>query len=238
MQSMEQIQKPSKIFQTVWSRLEEELGANKLHFPAEILWLNGAPGAGKGTQTAFIMQQRRIESDPIVISDLLQSPEAKRLKDAGLLVGDEEVFSLLLRALLRPEFANGVIVDGYPRTAAQVECLKELHAALAKQPFEQPRFHVVVLNVDESESVRRQLNRGQEVLARNAEVERSGHGEHCEARKTDLDAQSASKRYRIFMENTYHALQSLRGVFPYHEIDAHVSVEEVREAIHREFAQF
>ena len=37
------------IFQTVWQELEQEMGAENLKFPAEIFWLNGAPGAGKGT---------------------------------------------------------------------------------------------------------------------------------------------------------------------------------------------
>ena len=43
------------IFHSIWHELEQEVGVENLHFPAEIFWLNGAPGAGKGTQTAFIM---------------------------------------------------------------------------------------------------------------------------------------------------------------------------------------
>ena len=40
------------IFHSVWHELEKEVGVENLKFPAEIFWLNGAPGAGKGTQTA------------------------------------------------------------------------------------------------------------------------------------------------------------------------------------------
>ena len=43
------------IFNRVWAKLEREHGLEKLRFPREIFWLNGAPGAGKGTQTRFIM---------------------------------------------------------------------------------------------------------------------------------------------------------------------------------------
>jgi hypothetical protein len=49
-------------------------------FPREILWLGGAPGAGKGTNTAFIMKERHLTAKPIVVSDLLDSPEARAAK--------------------------------------------------------------------------------------------------------------------------------------------------------------
>ena len=53
------------IFHSVWHELEKEVGAENLKFPAEIFWLNGAPGAGKGTQTAFIMEFRDLTEKPI-----------------------------------------------------------------------------------------------------------------------------------------------------------------------------
>ena len=112
------------IFQTVWHELEQELGAENLKFPAEIFWLNGAPGAGKGTQTEFIMEFRDLTEKPIIVSELLKSPEARKKIDAGLLAGDREVTKLVLRSLLDPEYESGAIVDGYPRTKTQVECLK------------------------------------------------------------------------------------------------------------------
>ena len=115
------------IFQTVWHELEQELGSENLKFPAEIFWLNGAPGAGKGTQTEFIMQFRDLTEKPIIVSELLKSPEARKKIDAGLLAGDREVTKLVLSNLLSPEYESGAIVDGYPRTKTQVECLKFFH---------------------------------------------------------------------------------------------------------------
>ncbi|MEL0099139.1 MAG: nucleoside monophosphate kinase, partial [Opitutae bacterium] len=112
------------IFHSVWHELEKEVGVENLKFPAEIFWLNGAPGAGKGTQTAFIMEFRDLTEKPIVVSELLQSPEAKKKMDAGLLAGDREVTKLVLRELLDPKYESGAVVDGYPRTKTQVECLK------------------------------------------------------------------------------------------------------------------
>jgi len=107
------------IFDSVWHELEKEVGAENLKFPAEIFWLNGAPGAGKGTQTAFIMEFRDLTEKPIVVSELLQSPEAKKKIDAGLLAGDREVTKLVLRELLDPKYESGAVVDGYPRTKTQ-----------------------------------------------------------------------------------------------------------------------
>lgn len=43
------------IFGTVWEDLEEEIGHENLRFPKELILLGGAPGAGKGTHTRFIM---------------------------------------------------------------------------------------------------------------------------------------------------------------------------------------
>ena len=43
------------IFNAVWNDLEEEFGVENLRFPKEIILLGGAPGAGKGTNTEFIM---------------------------------------------------------------------------------------------------------------------------------------------------------------------------------------
>ena len=95
------------IFQAVWHELEEEVGVENLRFPAEIFWLNGSPGAGKGTQTAFIMEFRDLTEKPIIVSELLKSPEARKKMDAGMLAGDREVTRLVLRTLLNPSYESG-----------------------------------------------------------------------------------------------------------------------------------
>src|ERR1700686_3125821 len=79
------------IFEPAWQDLEASYGRENLRFPKEIILLGGAPGAGKGTNTAFITKTRGLTCPPIVISSLLNSPEAKALKDAGTMVGDREV---------------------------------------------------------------------------------------------------------------------------------------------------
>jgi adenylate kinase len=233
------------IFNSVWSKLIEEFGEAQLRFPKEIFWLNGAPGAGKGTNTNFIMKFRDLTAPPLVVSSLLKSPEAEKMKDAGLLVGDREVIEIMLRKLLDPIFKTGAVVDGFPRTKVQVECVKLLYSRLVELKarysgteysdyFKKPHFHIVVLFVDEKESVRRQLNRGLEAKAHNDEVRESGVGELLELRPTDLETEAAINRYRTFKEKTYGALRDLREIFFYHFINAHGTIAEVRERIDEE----
>lgn len=227
------------IFGSAWNELEASVGKENLLFPKEIFWLNGAPGAGKGTHTEFIMEKRDFTPPPIVISDLLQSEEAKKKKDAGILVGDAEVLSLLLRQLLDAKYKDGVIVDGFPRTLVQVECLKlfynkliELRTNALKEkgesPYLRPNFHILVLYVDEEVSVKRQIGRGRQALEKNAKLASAEKGEAEEVRATDLDEEKARLRYRTFKEVTYDSLRSLKEVFHYHLIDASGTVPEVQ----------
>jgi adenylate kinase len=233
------------IFDVVWRELEDEFGRDQLRFPKEIILLGGAPGAGKGTNTAFILKARGLTCEPIVVSALLDSPEARRIKDAGHMVGDREVIRLLLRRLLEPAFRDGCILDGFPRTEVQVECLKLLvdrmhalrrefyHTPLRMQ-FRHPTIHIMVLFVDEKTSVERQLKRGLDIRAHNEDVRRTGLGELLEERATDYDLELAKRRYRVFKEQTWDALQSLREIFHYHLVNAQGSLAEVEHNILRE----
>jgi adenylate kinase len=233
------------IFQQVWKELEAEYGREKLRFPKELILLGGAPGAGKGTNTDFIRKLRGITAEPIVVSALLDSPEARKLKSQGGMVGDREVVGILIRKLLEAEQQNGAILDGFPRTKVQVECLKMLFDEMMRlrrdfaetsdaAHFKQPIFHIMVLFVDETESISRQLKRGQEVLAHNAEVRSSGLGDLWEERATDFDPALARNRYKVFKEKTYDALVSLKEIFHYHFINAQAPLDRVQENIIRE----
>ncbi len=230
------------IFEAGWRSLEEEFGRDNLRFPKEIILLGGAPGAGKGTNTAFITNTRGLTCPPIVISALLDSSDARALKNAGNMVGDREVVRLLLRELLRPEYRDGAILDGFPRTKVQVECLKllvdrmhalrrEFYQTPLSIHFRQPTIHIMVLFVDEKESIARQLRRGQETRLHNEEVMRSAVGALLEDRPTDHDENLARRRYRVFKEQTWEALQSLKEIFHYHFINAQGPIAEVERNI-------
>jgi adenylate kinase len=96
------------------------------------LILLGAPGAGKGTQAAFICKQYSIPQ--ISTGDMLRaavkagSPmglAAKKVMDAGQLVSDEIIIGLVKERIKEADCANGFLFDGFPRTIAQADAMKD-----------------------------------------------------------------------------------------------------------------
>ncbi|MDB4983787.1 MAG: adenylate kinase [Myxococcales bacterium] len=234
------------IFGQIWNRLVQERGLEHMVFPKEIMWLGGAPGSGKGTNTPFILRERGLTAAPIVVSDLLDTPEMRALKDRGQFVGDREVIEALLRKLLEPAYQTGVVVDGFPRTKVQAEAVKLLHDQIMQlratywgtptgKRFRRPIFRITVLFVGEQTSVDRQLSRGREIQAHNDRVRRTGAGDLLELRPTDIDEALARNRYRTFKELTFEALTSLRKHFHYHFVNADAPLADVEKSINAEF---
>jgi adenylate kinase len=170
---------------------------------------------------------------------------AHRKRERGGLVGDREVVDLVFRKLLDETSRDGAVLDGFPRTEVQVECLQllfqkmqELRRTYYDTPlhghFRQPVIHIMVLFVDEKVSIERQLKRGRDILAYNEEVKATGVGEVQELRATDLDVEAAQRRYRVFKEQTWEALQSLKETFFYHFINANGQIDEVEQNILKE----
>jgi len=96
------------------------------------LILLGPPGAGKGTQAAFIKERFGIPQ--ISTGDMLRAAvkagtplgvAAKNVMDAGGLVSDEIIVGLVRDRLREPDTANGYLFDGFPRTIPQADALKQ-----------------------------------------------------------------------------------------------------------------
>ena len=95
------------------------------------LILLGAPGAGKGTQAAFICEKYGIPQ--ISTGDMLRAAvkagtplglQAKAVMDAGQLVSDDLIINLVKERIAQADCAQGFLFDGFPRTIPQADAMK------------------------------------------------------------------------------------------------------------------
>jgi len=126
--------------------------------------LMGPPGAGKGTQAVKIADSLgvpHISTGEIFRANLAAGTplglEAKRYMEAGEYVPDEVTNSMVASRLAEADAANGFILDGYPRTLAQVGELDGILNSLGTQLDK-----VIEITADTDEVVARLLNRAQE----------------------------------------------------------------------------
>jgi adenylate kinase len=121
------------------------------------LILLGGPGAGKGTQAAFITEKYGIPQ--ISTGDMLRAAvkagsamglAAKKVMDAGGLVSDDIILGLITERLKQPDCANGFLLDGFPRTLPQAEALRAQGVELD---------FVLEIDVSDEEIIRRMSGR-------------------------------------------------------------------------------
>ena len=121
------------------------------------LILLGAPGAGKGTQAAFICQRFGIPQ--ISTGDMLRAAvkagtplglAAKKVMDSGALVSDDIIIGLVKERLTQPDCAKGFLFDGFPRTIPQAEAMKNAGVMLD---------HVLEIDVPDAAIIERMSGR-------------------------------------------------------------------------------
>jgi adenylate kinase len=121
------------------------------------LVLVGPPGAGKGTQAAFIASKRsipKISTGDIFRANVRDGTElgiqAKRYMDAGDLVPDEITIGMVRNRLAEEDAIKGFLLDGFPRNVPQAEVLGGMLSEMGTQVDV-----VLELVVDDDEVVRR-----------------------------------------------------------------------------------
>ena len=100
----------------------------------------GAPGAGKGTQAKKIAEKYgipHISTGDIFRANIKNGTElgkkAKTYMDQGLLVPDELTCDLVVDRIQQPDAKNGYVLDGFPRTIPQAECLTDALSKLGSK---------------------------------------------------------------------------------------------------------
>lgn len=121
----------------------------------------GPPACGKGTQAAVLSEYLNL---PVVVTgEMLRRSAAagtpgglaaKEYMDKGLLVPDQVLFQLVAETLSQPEYAGGLLLDGYPRTIAQAEFLDRYLSELGQRVT-----HALYLKVPDELLIRRQAGR-------------------------------------------------------------------------------
>lgn len=152
----------------------------------------GPPGAGKGTQSARLMQKYGIPQ--LSTGDMLRAAvaagtpvgrKAGALMEAGNLVPDEIVVGIIAERITQPDAARGFILDGFPRTVNQAKALDEMLKAKDMQ-----LDGVIELKVDESALLGRIQSRVSEMIAKGCAV------------RTDDNPKAFMKRLDAYREMT------------------------------------
>ena len=206
--------------------------------------LLGAPGAGKGTQAQFIKEAFNIPQ--ISTGDMLRAAvkagtslgiEAKKIMDAGGLVRDDIIIGLVKERIQEADCANGFLFDGFPRTLAQAEAMKEAGVVLD---------FVVEIDVPDEVIVERMSGRRVHVasgrtyhLVYNPPKVAGKDDETGEdlIQRDDDQAETVQKRLNVYHEQTevlvdYYGKQSVETGLPgYIKADGTQDVNEVKEQV-------
>ena len=206
--------------------------------------LLGAPGAGKGTQAQFIKEAFNIPQ--ISTGDMLRAAvkagtslgiEAKKIMDAGGLVRDDIIIGLVKERIQEADCANGFLFDGFPRTLAQAEAMKEAGVVLD---------FVVEIDVPDEAIVERMSGRRVHLssgrtyhLVYNPPKVAGKDDETGEdlIQRDDDQAETVQKRLNVYHEQTevvvdYYGKQSVETGLPgYIKVDGTQDVNEVKEHV-------
>ena len=175
----------------------------------------GPPGAGKGTQAQVVADHfgiPAISTGDIFRANVSQGTDlgvqAKRYMDAGEYVPDEITNQMVRNRIDEPDAEPGFLLDGYPRTLAQVEELDDMIENTGHR-----LDAVVVLRVDPEELVQRLLKRAR-----------------TEGRADDTEA-VVRRRQEIYSEETEPLIAVYRDRGLVHEINGMGEVDEVTKRI-------
>jgi len=185
------------------------------------LILLGPPGAGKGTQSARLVEKFGIPQ--LSTGDMLRAAvkaqsdlgkQAQAIMNAGQLVPDDMVIKLIGDRIEQPDAARGFILDGFPRTVAQAEALTTL-----LQSKGMGLDGVIELKVDEGALVKRMEARVEQTKAKGGQV------------RDDDNPEAFRKRLSVYREQTAPVSDYYRSQGDLHAVDGMASIDDVTRTI-------
>ena len=185
------------------------------------LILLGPPGAGKGTQSARLMQ--RFDIPQLSTGDMLRAAvkaqtavglQAQAIMSEGKLVSDAIVIDLISDRVEQADAAKGFILDGFPRTVAQAEAL----GAILRQKH-MDLDAVIELRVDETALLSRMEQRVQQAIAAGTPV------------RSDDNAESFRARLEAYREQTAPVSAYYESIGNLHIVDGMAKIEDVSQSI-------
>jgi adenylate kinase len=210
------------------------------------LILLGGPGAGKGTQAAFIRERYGIPQ--VSTGDMLRAAvkagtplgiEAKKVMDRGDLVSDDIMIALVKERIQAPDCAKGFLFDGFPRTIPQAEAMRKSGVDIE---------HAVEIAVDDNVIIERMSGRRVHLPSGRTyhvkynppkvEGKDDATGEALIQRDDDKE-ETVRNRLEVYHRQTepllaYYAKWAAEGdgrAPKYHRIDGVGKVEEVRDRV-------
>jgi adenylate kinase len=170
--------------------------------------LFGPPGAGKGTQAkrlTELLRANQMSTGDIMRAERASGSELGKRFDSfmsqGLLVPDELVLELIEQNIRRPEYAQGAIFDGYPRTVAQAETFDAMLASLGRKITKVVSIEVPLEEMVERAVGRRIHKETGRIYHLRYDPPPSGLGGTLEQRADDTE-EVVRKRFREYQDKT------------------------------------
>ncbi|HEY0492005.1 MAG TPA: adenylate kinase [Candidatus Dormibacteraeota bacterium] len=211
------------------------------------LILFGAPGAGKGTQSAYLIERYRIPA--IATGDMLRAQrragtalgdQVTGYMDRGELVPDQVMVDIIRDRLQKSDAGEGFILDGFPRTVAQAEALDAMLPEIRRQIDA-----VIYLRVSRQVLIDRLSHR---YSCRTCDAvynftpEQAGNLPRCTIdggelyQRTDDQPEIVARRIDVFLKHTAPLIDYYSAQHKLENIDGQMPVKEVRSDITRRLA--